>query len=54
MGAILTPISEVFTACMGWVASVGETVVANPILLFGVIVGFVGVGIGLFSRLLHV
>ena len=34
--------------------TVAETVAGNPLLLIGVVIGFIGTGIGLFSRLLRV
>lgn len=54
MATVLSTITEVFTAAVGWVGTVAETVTSNPLLLIGVVIGFIGVGIGLFSRLLRV
>ena len=54
MGTLLTTIGEVFTSAVGWVGTVAETVAGEPLLLIGVVVSFVGLGIGLFSRLLRV
>lgn len=51
---IISTISEIFTAAIGWVGTVAETVAGNPLLLFSVVIGFVGLGVGLFKRLLHV
>lgn len=51
---IVSTITEIFTAAIGWVGTVAETVSSNPLLLFGVVIGFVGLGVGLFKRLLHV
>lgn len=53
MESVLTNISTVFTSAMGWAGSVGTAVVENPLLLVGVVMGFVGVGVGLFRRLLR-
>lgn len=53
MTAVLSSITEVFTAAVGWVGTVSSTVASNPLLLVGVVIGFAGVGIGLFSRLLN-
>ena len=36
-----------------WVGVVSSSVVSNPILLLGVIIGFIGTGAGLFRRLLN-
>lgn len=54
MTAIISAISEIFTGAIGWVGTVSDTVASNPLLLFGVLLSFVGLGIGLFKRLLHV
>ena len=54
MATVLSSITEVFTAAVGWVCTVAETVADEPLLLIGVVVSFVGLGIGLFSRLLRV
>ncbi len=54
MATLLSTITEFFTAAVGWVGTVAETVAGNPLLLIGVVMAFIGVGIGLFSRLLRV
>lgn len=54
LATVIKEISSVFTAAIGWVGTVADTITAQPLLLFGVVVGFVGVGVGLFKRLLHV
>lgn len=54
MATVIAAITEVFTAAIGWMSTVATTVAGNPLLLIGIVLGFIGVGIGLFSRLLHV
>lgn len=54
MDKIISAIGDVFTGAMGWAGTVSTTIVDTPLLLFGVVVGFVGLGVGLFKRLLHV
>lgn len=54
MATILSTITEVFTAAVGWVGTVADVVAGNPLLLIGVVITFIGTGIGLFSRLLRV
>lgn len=54
MATVLSTITEVFTAAVGWVGTVAEMVASNPLLLIGVVIGFIGIGITLFSRLLRV
>jgi len=54
LATLLSNIGDVFTTVIGWVSTVATTVAANPLLLIGCIVGFVGLGVGMFRRLLHV
>lgn len=53
MTSLLSTITDVFTAAVGWVGTVGSTVANTPLLLVGVVIGFIGVGVGLFARLLR-
>ncbi len=54
LAAIVAAIGDIFEAGMSMAATVGTTVVGSPLLLFGVVIGFVGLGVGLFKRLLRV
>lgn len=54
LSSLLSDIGSVFTSAIGWASTVATTVADNPLLLIGAIVGFVGLGVGLFKRLLHV
>ena len=54
MADLISNFTTVFTAAIGWVGTVATTVTSTPILLLGVVVGFVGLGVGLFKRLLSV
>lgn len=54
MAALLTSVTDVFTAAIGWVSTVASTVTGEPVLLlFCVGVPLCGLGVGMFSRLLH-
>ena len=53
MATVLSTITEVFEASLGWMGTIAETVASNPLLLFGVVIAFVGVGTRLFKSLLH-
>lgn len=48
---VLSAIGEVVTAALGWVGDVIDVIEANPILLFVVLMPFIGVGISLLRRL---
>lgn len=53
MDALITSITSVFTACIGYVGTVATTVSGQPILLLSCVgVPLCGIGIGMFKRLL--
>ena len=54
MTEILTAITSIFTAAIGWVSTVATTIVGTPILLLFCAIPLVGLGVGLFRRLLSV
>ena len=54
MGTLITTVGSVFEGVLGWAGTVGSTVVNTPLLLFGVTLGFIGVGVSLFKRMLNV
>lgn len=56
MAAIVTSIGTLFTGAMGWAGTVGSTIVAegNELLLAFVVVPLVGLGVGLFHRLINI
>ena len=54
MTEILSSIGSIFTSANGWAGKVGETVVGTPLLLLFCAIPLVGLGVGLFKRLLNV
>ena len=54
MATLLSTITEVFNAAIGWMGSVANIVASNPLFLIPIVFTFIGIGITLFSRLLHV
>lgn len=54
MEAIIGSVTSVFTAAIGWVGTVANTVTEQPILLMFAVIPAVGLGVGLFKRLLSV
>lgn len=54
LASLITDITSVFTAAIGWVGTVADTVADQPLLLFGFVLGFIGVGVGLFRRLANI
>lgn len=47
-------VTDLVTAGITWVGQYVGAVTSNPIILFFVMVGFVGLGIGLLKRLINV
>lgn len=54
VSSLIASVGEVFTAAIGWVGNVASTITSNPILLIFTIIPLVGLGVGLFKRLLSV
>ena len=54
IATLLSSIGEVFTSAIGWAGTVGATIVNTPILLLFCAIPLVGLGVGLFKRLLNV
>ena len=54
MEAMITAVTSVFTAAIGWVGTVASTITGQPVLLlFCVAVPLCGLGVGMFGRLIH-
>lgn len=54
LAEIVAQVGSVFTAGIGWVSDVASTVVGNPIILLFCVIPLVGLGVGLFKRLINV
>ncbi len=54
MATLLTTIGDVFEAAIGWVGTVASTITGQPLLLVGCVLGFIGVGVGLFKRIFNI
>lgn len=53
MEAMITAITTVFTAAIGWVGTVASTIAGQPILLLACVgIPLCGLGVGMFKRLL--
>ena len=53
IATLLTSIGDVFTAAIGWVATVATTIAGQPILLLACVgIPMCGLGVGMFKRLL--
>ena len=54
MTAIISALTEVFTAVIGYVSTVASTITSTPLLLLFCLIPIIGLGVGLFRRLLNV
>lgn len=54
VATLMASVGKIFTAAIGWVGTVGETIAGNPLLLTFCVIPLVGLGVGLFRRLLNV
>lgn len=54
LATFLTDIGSVFTSVMGWLTTVGQAIVSNPVLLVGVAVPLIFLGVNMFRRLLNI
>lgn len=54
MSAFVTAVGDLFTAAIGWVSNVATTIMGTPILLAFAALPLVGLGVGLFKRLINV
>lgn len=52
MASLLSDISLVVTEAISWITSFVGVITAQPLLLLFVVVAFVGLGVGLISRLI--
>lgn len=53
MQAILTQVTALVTEAISWVTAFTTAIVGQPLLLMFVVVAFVGLGVGLISRIIH-
>lgn len=53
MAAILGDITSVVTSAISWIGSFVGAITSNSLLLLFVIIAFVGLGVGLIGRLIH-
>lgn len=54
MADIVAAVTSLFTGAMTWAGTVGSTVASTPLLLTFVVVPLVGLGVGLFHRLINI
>lgn len=53
VSSILTDVGSLVTAAIGWVGQFANAITGNPLLLIFVVAAFVGLGVGLISRIIR-
>lgn len=53
VSSILTDVGSLVTAAIGWVGQFANAITGNPLLLIFVVTAFVGLGVGLISRIIR-
>ena len=51
---VVGAVEDVFEAAVGWVETVAETIASEPLLLLFCVIPLIGLGVGLFKRLINV
>lgn len=54
LSTILSDVGSFFSSAISWAGDVADTIVSNPIMLVFCVVPLVGLGIGIFKRLIRV
>lgn len=53
MATLISAITDIATAAVGWMQSAGTAIAANPLALLFILLPMMGAGIGLFRRIIH-
>lgn len=53
MSTIMSAVSTIVTQAITWIGQFAGAITSNPLLLAFVLVSFVGLGVGLIWRLMH-
>ena len=53
MASILTDIGSIVTAAVGWMQTAATAITGNPLALTFILLPLMGVGIGLFKRIIN-
>lgn len=53
MEALITSITSLVTAAVGWVGQYVTAITSSPLLLIFVVTAFVGLGVGLIGRIIR-
>lgn len=53
MATIIGQAGDIVTEALGWVTETVTTITSNPLIMTFVLVAFVGLGVGLIRRMIH-
>lgn len=53
MATYLTAIGDIVTAAVGWMGDAATAITGNPLALLFILIPLMGVGIGLFKRIIN-
>lgn len=53
MAALISNITDIVTAAVGWMGTAGTAIVDNPLALLFILLPLMGAGIGLFRRIIN-
>ena len=51
LSTVLTNVGTVFTSLVGWMGSIGSTILSTPVLFVPCVIGFAFVAVGLFKSI---
>jgi hypothetical protein len=51
LSGFLTNVGTVFTSLVGWMGSIGSTILSTPVLFVPCVIGFAFVAVGLFKSI---
>lgn len=54
VSTLLSSVGDIFEAAIGWVSTTASTIASTPILLIFCVLPLIGLGVGLFRRLINV
>lgn len=54
VSSLVSDVGTIFTGAMTWAGDVGDAIAGNPLLLMFVLVPIVGLGVGIFRRMLGI
>lgn len=54
VSSFISILTEIFTAVLGYVGNVADVIMSEPLLLVFTAVPLVGIGVGMFKRLINV